>query len=141
MHLHGMRNNFRTAHFTVENFLTLSKELIQTGGQRKLRDSASGDRACCLLRQRRKPSAGGVGLVLVQLLEDAEELAQCDPRSVLVEEDPTRRAQISMVTSPVMRGVAVSYSLVVRTVHAEGKSMVNAHTVWKMLFSRNPPNV
>ncbi len=38
-------------------------------------------------------------------------------------------AQISMVPSPVMRGVAVSYSSLVRTVHAGGKSIVNTHTV------------
>jgi hypothetical protein len=95
MHLHGMRNNFCTAHFTVEISLSFQKSFP--------RQEDSGDGACCLLRRRRKPAACGIGLVLVQLIEDAEELAQCDPRSVLVEdtevvEDPTRRAQISMVT-------------------------------------------
>jgi hypothetical protein len=66
---------------TDENFLTLTEELFQIGEQRRPGGSAFGAGACCSPFDHREPVAGGVGLVLV---EGAEELTQCDPRSVLV---------------------------------------------------------
>jgi hypothetical protein len=66
---------------TDENFLTLSEELFQIGEQRRPGGTAFGAGAFCSTVDHREPVAGGIGLVLV---EDAEELTQCDPRSVLV---------------------------------------------------------